>query len=98
MFNKTINGSTPPYMSSLFNLCNLFFNLCRNQFYTLRSETNREIAHKYILKPSILKKSFSVCGMKYWNSIPFNIRSISNIGINSFKRNLSYLMIVNDFS
>ena len=91
MFNKTINGSTPPYMSSLFNLC-------RNQFYTLRSETNREIAHKYILKPSILKKSFSVCGMKYWNSIPFNIRSISNISINSFKRNLSYLMIVNDFS
>ena len=38
-----------------------------------------------------------VCGMKYWNAIPFNIGSISNI--TSFKRNLkSNLMTVNDFS
>ena len=89
MVYKTINGLTPPYMSNLLNLY-------RNQFYTLRSEPNNEIAHKHDSKTEYIKKSFSVCGMKYWNSIPFNIRSISNI--TSFKRNLkSYLLTVNDF-
>ena len=82
MVYKTINGLIPPYMSNLLNLC-------RNQFYTLSKETNNEIAHKHNSKSEYIKKSLSVCGMKYWNSIPFNIRSISNI--TSFKRNLKVI-------
>ena len=35
-------------------------NLCRNQFYTLRSEKNNEIAHKDNSKTEYIKKSFSV--------------------------------------
>ena len=54
MVYKTINGFTPPYMSNLLNLC-------RNQIYTLRSETNNEIAHKSNSKTEYIKKSFSVC-------------------------------------
>ena len=50
MVYKTINGLTAPYMSNLLNLC-------RNQFYTLRSETNNEIAHKHNSKTEYIKKN-----------------------------------------
>ena len=72
MVFKTIHGLIPSYMSD-------FVTVTSNQCYDLRSNTSNQISHKYVPKTEVLKRSFSVTGMEYWNAVPSQIRNITNI-------------------
>ena len=84
MMHKDFNGHAPAYISNMFIKTSDIHDRC------LRSSDNNELRVPFS-KTRYYENSFSVNGAKLWNSLPTNIKQISNI--NSFKNAVrSYLL------
>lgn len=75
---KTLNNMSPNYMSELLKTA-------ENDFYNLRSQSNKQIMLRYTSRTNYFKDTFQYYGMKIWNAIPINIRNSGKI--NTFKSN-----------
>ncbi|MCW4336379.1 MAG: reverse transcriptase domain-containing protein [Candidatus Thiodiazotropha endolucinida] len=84
MTHKALNGQTPAYISNMFTKTSDIHNRC------LRSTDNDDLRVPFF-RTRYYENSFSVNGAKLWNSLPPNIRQITNV--NSFKKAVrSYLL------
>ena len=80
---KTVNKKAPDYLSDLFT--------SSNNDYDLSWKENRLLLPK--LRTEFAKRNyFSFTGAKVWNSIPFNIRSVSSLSL--FKKNVNDVAVI----
>ena len=87
MVFKSLNRLTPLYISQAFNVS-------KNSRYSLRSETNKQIAHcPYTPRTRFFQQTFKYTGMKIWNAIPLHIKTSASL--KSFKVQYKCFLINN---
>jgi hypothetical protein len=75
---KSIHNLVPKYITDIVKVSN-------NPRYNLRSSSRTDIEH-FKGRTNLITKCFSYTGMRAWNDIPFEIRSVSSIYL--FKKHL----------
>ena len=78
----TVNYNTPEYLRDLFSL-----NSINNPYKSRLRHNVHNLSIDYIPKSENFKKSFSYRGMKNWNSLPFDFKTLTSKVM--FKRKLS---------
>ena len=79
MVHKCLHGSAPGYLQELLSTAE-----CKHD--GLQSESDTKLFSPLVKRKTFAKRSFAIQGPKLWNSLPLELRSITNT--DDFKKQL----------